>query len=180
MSESGIHITDPQTTLSKNPAEFYIENMSQIHNPDTGIDWLNMIKPSNIRNLRRLWISVHAVYNPGPHPDFLTNNPPNGPRWRELLEKLFTEAECLEEMVLYLDSEPTVNHWGPAVDADFARTLGKFSNLQKLEIRGYFPKEWPGYLEKRTGLRVWQEERQTEQYLSSLREFQELLKDQTL
>lgn len=51
---------------------------------------------------------------------------------------------------------------------------------ERLEIRGYFPKEWPGYLEKRTGLRVWQEERQTEQYLSSLWEFQELLKDQTL
>lgn len=115
MCESRIHIIDPQTTLSKNPPEYYIESMFQIHNPDTGIDWLNVIKPSNVRNLRRLWISAHAVYNPGPYPDFLTNNPSNDPRWRELLGKLFTEAESLEAesleaMVLYLDSEPTVNH----------------------------------------------------------------------
>jgi hypothetical protein len=98
--------------------------MFQIRNPDTGIDWLDTINPSDIRNLRRLCIYVHAVYNPGPHPDFLTNNPPNGPRWRELLEKPFTEAECLEEWCFRFDSEPTVNHWGPAVDGDFARTLG--------------------------------------------------------
>ena len=158
----------------------HIQNMFQIHSPDTGINWLNVIKPSNFRNLRRLWISVHAVYNPGPHADLITNTPPNGPRWCELLGKLFSEVKCLEEMVLYLDSEPTVNHWGPAVDAKFVQTLGKFSNLQKLEIRGYFAKEWPGYLEQRTGLHVWQEERQTEQYLSSLWKFQQRLKDQTL
>lgn len=180
MSEWTIRITDPQTTLARNPPEFYIDNMFHIDDPDTGIRWLDVIKPSDVRNLRKIWISVHAVYNPGPYTDFITNNPPNGPRWRELLAKLSTEAECLEEMVLYLDSEPIVNHWGPAVDAEFVRTLGKFSNLQKLEIRGYFPKEWPSYLEVKTGLRVWQEEGQREQYLSSLREFQTGLKDQIL
>ncbi|KAJ6003608.1 hypothetical protein N7522_006300 [Penicillium canescens] len=180
MSKSTYHITDPQTTLPTNPLEFYIENIFQIDDPDTGIKWLNAIMPSNVRSLRKLWISVHAVYNPGPYTDFLTNKPPIGPRWREFLGKLFAEEECLEEMVLYLDSEPTVNHWGPSVDAEFVRTVGNFTNLQKLEIRGYFPKEWPGYLETRTGLQVWQEARQTERDLSLLKEFQILMKDQIL
>ncbi|KAJ5252864.1 hypothetical protein N7489_003274 [Penicillium chrysogenum] len=122
--------------------------MFQIRNPDTGIDWLDTIKPSDIRNLRRLCIYVHAVYNPGPHPDFLTNNPPNGPRWRELLEKPFTEAECLEEwcfrLIQNLLSITGVQLWMVIL-------------RERLEIRGYFPKEWLGYLEKRTGLWVWQE-----------------------
>ncbi|KAJ5335812.1 uncharacterized protein N7506_005748 [Penicillium brevicompactum] len=123
------------------------------------------------------------LYNPGPYNDFLTNKPPDGPKWRELLDKVSTEAISLREIVLYLDSEPAVNHWGPAVDVEFVRALGrlsKLSGLRKLQIQGYFPKEWPGYLEQTTGLRVWEEGTQNEQYLLSLRDFQRDLKDQEI
>lgn len=126
MFKSIFYITDPRSTLLTNPPEFYIVNVLQTHDPDTGIKWLNSITTSNVRSLRKLWISVQA-YNSGPYKNlFKTNKPPNGPRWRELLGKLFTEAECLEKLVLYLDSEPTVNHCGPSVDAEFVRMVGNF------------------------------------------------------
>ncbi|KAJ5938285.1 hypothetical protein N7466_001419 [Penicillium verhagenii] len=183
MSDSRVHVINPQTTILEKSPTFYVKNEFQIFDPDTGIKWLQQITPRNVRNLRRLWISVHAVYNPGPYTDFLTDKPPNGPKWREFLDKISTEADGLQEIVLYLDSEPTVNHWGPAVDVEFVRALGRLSrinDLQKLEIRGYFPKEWPGYLEQTTGLKVWDETAQGEMYLRSLRDFQGGLKDQNI
>jgi hypothetical protein len=146
MSHPRIHITVPRTILPDNPPDFYYNSTFHIKDPDTGKQWLQRIAPFNVRNLRKLSVSVHAVYNPGPYAEILTNKPPNGPLWRELMGEVYAKGVGLQEMVLYLDSEPDFNHWGPAVDVKFVRELGKFSHLQKMDIMGYFPKEWPRYL----------------------------------
>jgi hypothetical protein len=36
------------------------------------------------------------------------------------------------------------------------RALGRIRGLQKLEIDGYFAKEWPAYLEEKVGMKVWE------------------------
>lgn len=48
--------------------------------------------------LRKLYCFVHAVYNPGPYPHFLTNEPPIGPKWCEFFRTLSMKASGLEEM----------------------------------------------------------------------------------
>ncbi|KAL1964775.1 hypothetical protein VTN77DRAFT_6642 [Rasamsonia byssochlamydoides] len=167
MSPLRIRIREPQALCHKNSPNFYAENTFQIDEPDFALEWLQKITTPNVRSLRKLWIYVHPVYH--------------GTIWYNLFNKLATEAVSLQEISIYLDSEPTCGYWGPAVDVNFVRALARISNLRKLEIDGYFPKEWPIYLEEKTGLKVWQAEKQgiyNEGYLSALREFQRRLKDQ--
>jgi hypothetical protein len=178
MAAPRVRIRTSQACICEKTPGFYSHKTFQIDDPEVGLKWLVNITIPKVKMLRRLYCFVGPVYNPGPYPDFLTNKPPIGPKWCEFLRTLSIKASGLEEMALYLDSEPTWDHWGPAVDLDFVRALGCLSKLRKLEIDGYFPKEWPQYLEERTGLTVWDEGRQETRYLRTLRDFQRLLRDQ--
>lgn len=180
MATPRVHIRSPQAYITEETPGFYSHNTFQIDDPEVGLKWLVNITTPKVKKLRKLYCFVHVVYNPGPYPHFLTDEPPIGPKWCEFFRTLSMKASGLEQMAFYLDSEPTFDHWGPAVDLDFVRALGCLSNLHKLEIDGYFPKEWPQYLKERTGLTVWDEKGQETRYLRSLRDFQRLLRDQRI
>ncbi|KAK2748261.1 hypothetical protein FQN57_000919 [Myotisia sp. PD_48] len=192
-----MRIGEPRATRRDYDPDFYYAHGFKIDDPIRGLRWMQNITPLNARYLRKLDIFVPATYDPGLRTEFLPHKPPTvpkwvedlgnifgppeGPKWRELLEKISTEAINLQELTLYFDSdEPGVNRWGAAADPKFVQALGRFSNLQKLEINGWFPKEWPGYLQEKTGLVVWKAEGQPERYLQHLRKFQRKLKDQNL
>jgi hypothetical protein len=143
MTAPRIQVWDPQAYICETSPGFYSNNRFQIHDPEVGLKWLANMTKRNAKELRYLYCSIHAVYNPGPYPDFLTNRPPNGPIWCRFIRALSAKASDLEEVTFYLDSEPTCHHWGPAVDPNFVRALGCMSQLRRLQIKGYFPKEWP-------------------------------------
>ncbi|OJJ42150.1 hypothetical protein ASPZODRAFT_137461 [Penicilliopsis zonata CBS 506.65] len=197
MDEPRIRLTDPRAAAGD--ASFYSQHTFQIEYPDVGLQWLCDMPPKNVQQLRKLSMYIHPLYHAGPDnrdapdspsppdspdsPDSLERQTPaNGPLWCDLLDKISTDATGLEQLTLYLGSEPLMDHWGPAVDINFVHALGQLGNpnLRSLQIAGFFPKEWPLYLQQRTGLTVWDAAGKQEGYLTRLREFQRMLHDQTL
>jgi hypothetical protein len=138
--------------------------------------WLEQIGRDNVKHLAKLRIFVHAVYHLGPYPG-LFDEPPSGPKWCELFDKLASEATGLRDIYIYWDAEPAFWHFGGGFDVDVVRALARIKGLQKLEIYGYFAKEWPAYLEEKTGMKVWESQGQKEWYLKELEKFQRNTKD---
>ena len=64
------------------------------------------------------------------------------------------------------------HHLGGGHDVDVVRALGRLKGLKKLEIDGYFAKEWPAYLEQELGMILWEEAARTGEYVVELRKYQ--------
>jgi hypothetical protein len=114
-----------------------------------------------VDSLAKLRIFVHAVYHLGPHPD-LYDRPPSGPKWCELFDKLASEAIGLRDIYIRWDAASEFWHFGGGFDVDVVRALARIKSLHKLEIGGYFAKEWPAYLEEKIGMKVWERQGQEE------------------
>jgi hypothetical protein len=147
-----------------------------IDDPSWALSWLNQISRDNIKHLAKLRIFVSAVYNLGPYPD-ICDRPPTGLKWCELFDKLAGEAIGLRDIYINWDAEPSLWHFGEGFDVDVVRALARINGLHKLEIAGYFAKEWPAYLEEKVGMKVWERQGQTEFYLKHLEKFQRDIKD---
>lgn len=180
MSPARVRIFHPKEHSNEPDPDFYSDNTFTFFRPMVAIEWFQNITPSNVKKLRKIYLCVNPVYEPGPDPDFLTAQPADGYKWCQLLNKMATELPGLREVKVYLDSEISFGHWGPGVDVNFARALGRFSKLSKLKIDGYFGKEWPEYLRGKTGLTVWEADGQSAWYLKHLREYQDMLGDLTI
>ena len=147
-----------------------------IDDPSWALSWLDQISRDNVKHLAKLRIFVSAVYNLGPHPS-ISDRPPTGPKWCELFNKLASEAISLRDIYIYWDAEPYFWHFGGGFDVNVVRALARINGLHKLEIDGYFAKEWPAYLEEKVGMKVWEGQGQEERYLKWLKKFQRDIKD---
>jgi hypothetical protein len=147
-----------------------------IHDPSWALRWLEQIGRDNVKHLAKLRIFVYAPYHLGPYPD-LCDRPPTGLKWCELFDRLASEATGLRDIYIYWDAEPMFGHFGGGFDVDVVRALARIKSLHKLEIDGYFAKEWPAYLEEKVGIKVWERQGQSELHLKVLKEFQRNLKD---
>lgn len=164
LQASPIHITDPQRTYHQTSPGFYSRNIFQIEDPVIGLQWLETLNPSLMQSLGQIDLYVRPAYHL---------------EWPALLNKLSTEAVGLQVLDVFLVVEPSANQWGAALDVEFVRALGRFQDLSTMELRGWFPKEWPEYLESKTGLDVFKESEHEGWYLKSLRRFQSMLDRQS-
>jgi len=57
--------------------------------------------------------------------------------------------------------------FGGGTDVDVVQAIARIKGLDQLEIAGYFAKEWPAYLEEKTGLKVWDPQGQEDWYLGN-------------
>jgi hypothetical protein len=117
----------------------YTENIFSVINPAHYIPFLARIGPVHIKELKTLEISVPGARQ-------------KKGKWIPLLEQLAQEAESLRDIKICFNAEETVwglGGWGK--DVDFVRALGKIGGLEKLELKGYYAKRWPEYLEEKTG-----------------------------
>jgi len=169
-----IEIRDAQSVRRNASPAFYSENTFVIDDPSWAVRWLEKIGRENVQHLAKLRIFVHAVYHFGPHVDIF-GRPQSGPKWCELFDKLASEAICLRDIFIHWDAEPTCWHFGGGYDVDVVRALAKIKCLERLEIYGYFAKEWPAYLKEQVGTDVWDRQGQKEWYLEELNKFQQNL-----
>ena len=146
-----------------------------IDDPSGALRWLAQIGRDNVGSLTKLRFFIHAVYHP--YPDICGRPPPNSPKWCELFDRLASEAKGLREIHIYWDAEPILRHYGGGSDVDVVRALARITGLQKLEIDGYFAKEWPAYSMDKVGVQVWKRQGQRECYSKELRKFQRDVKD---
>jgi hypothetical protein len=176
MAPSQVPIRDPQSIHHQASPAYYSENTFMLDDPSFALRWLEQIGQDNIKHLAKLRIFPSAVYNLGPYPSF-SGAPASGPKWCELFDTLANKAIGLREIYIYWDAEPTCWHFGGGFDVDVVRALARIQGLQKLEIAGFFAKEWPAYLEGKLGMKVWGRQGQEEWYLKALRKFQRDLRD---
>ena len=184
MAQRQIRVGDPHSIHREPSPTFYSENTFAIDDPDLTLNWLQQITSANIKHLTKLRVFIHAVYSPSllgwgklHASNLFSNEPPCGPKWRALFDKLAAEATGLRELYIFWDSEPTCWHFGGGTDVDVVQALAQIKGLDKLEIAGYFAKEWPAYLEKKTGLKVWDPQGQQDRYLRELERFQRSIRD---
>ena len=147
-----------------------------IDDPSGALRWLEQIGRDNVTHLAKLRIFVCAVYHLGPHLD-ICGRPPSGPKWCEFFDKLAREATGLRDIYIYWDAEPTCWHFGGGFDVDVVRALARIKGLHRMQIDGFFAKEWPAYLEEKVGMKVWERQGQKEWYLKELLKFQRYVKD---
>ncbi|KIW14864.1 hypothetical protein PV08_07649 [Exophiala spinifera] len=95
-----------------------------------------------------------------------------GPPWCKLFRRLAADGVGLRQIYVYWDSETTFGHFGGGADVEVVRALAEIRGLQKLEIDGFFAKEWPAYLQGKTGLTVWSPHGKKAWYYQELRKFQ--------
>jgi hypothetical protein len=90
------------------------------------------------------------------HLDFYVPFPASLPSWVRLFNMLAQEASGLRSIRLRLDSSFERGIWcgGLGNNVFFVRALAKIQGLEELSITGYYAKNWPEYLEKKTGARV--------------------------
>jgi hypothetical protein len=184
MAQRPIRVGDPLSIHREPSPAFYSENTFKIDDPDRALNWLQQITSTNTKHLTKLSVFVHAVYSPGvlgwgsiPASSIFSNGPPCGPKWRTLFDKLAAEAVGLQELDIFWDAEPTCWHFGGGADVDVVQALAQIKGLDKLEIGGYFAKEWPIYLKKKMGLKVWDPQGQEDWYLGELERFQRSIVD---
>jgi hypothetical protein len=182
MAEQTILISDPKSIQRQISPAFYSENVfANISNPTFALEWLDKIGKDNIKHLAKLRIYVHPVYERGIFPPGdVFYNPQSGPPWCKLFRKLAADATGLRQIYIFWDSELTFGHSGGGADVDVVRALAEIRGLQKLEIDGYFAKEWPAYLQRKTGLTVWTPIGREDWYLRELRKFQRDTRDLAL
>lgn len=169
-------IRDPQSIRRKASPAFYSENTFTIDDPSWALTWLDRISRDNVKHLAKLRILFSGVYNFGRHPD-ICGRPPTGLKWCELFDKLASEAMGLRDVYIYWDAEPCIWHFGGGYDVDVVRALARINGLHKLEIDGFFAKEWPAYLEEKVGMKVWEVQGRKASYLEELKKFQQGIKD---
>ena len=151
---------------------FYRGNTFLFNYPDLVLRWLRRLSPSCLTAIRSIRVFVHAVYNPGPAGDWLTNKPAGGPQCVALFEYLAAKATSLKHITIYLDQERTMGHWGGGNDTKLLQAIGKLQTLDTFELRGFFARQWPSYLRGRTSCEVWKAEGQAASYLRELDNFQ--------
>ena len=90
------------------------------------------------------------------HLDFYVPFPATPPSWLRLFNMLAKEASGLRSIRLRLDSSFERGIWcgGLGDNVSFVRALAKIQGLEELFITGYYAKNWPEYLERKTGARV--------------------------
>lgn len=180
MAKQTIHTFEPAAIQPQISPAFYNENVFTISDPTSGIVWLDKIGTDNIKYLAKLRIFVHAVYERGIFPpgDIFCRQP-SGPPWCKLFQRLAADGTGLRDIYIFWDSEPTFGHFGGGTDVEVVRALAEIRGLQKLEIDGYFAKEWPTYLQEKTGLTVWSPTGRQDWYYRELRKFQRNSQDLT-
>ena len=178
MAEQTIQIFEPKSIQRQVSPAFYAENVFMIGDPTFALEWLEKIAIGNIKHLAKLRIFVHAVYEKGIFPPGdIFYRPPSGPPWCKLFRRLAADATGLQQIYIFWDSEPTCWHFGGGADVEVVRALAEIRGLQKLEIDGYFAKEWPAYLQEKTGLTVWSPNGRKDWYYRELRKFQRNTQD---
>ena len=180
--------TNSPDSIRKEPCLlFYSSNEFVIDDPKRGLEWATRITKANLEYLTKLRIFIPGVYYDLDFDQMLQNLRQGmkgksgvieyGPRWRAFFEKLAAGAKNLKIVFIYFDAEDTMGHYGGGADVDVVRAIGKLHGLEQLKIGGLFAKEWPGYLEQKTGLKVWDTEDQSEGMLRELRKFQRRYRD---
>ena len=144
LMELGILRTCKQIYHEANPI-LYSQNIFAISEPEQIFRFIVQVGLVNFKLVRTLhiWVPWKAKLAP----------------WLQLLHILAEEASGLRSIDLgwsvnYGFHEPGAKERGLGDSLDFVRALGKIQGLEKLVIGGYYAKNWPVYLEGRTGVRV--------------------------
>ncbi|KAH8899686.1 hypothetical protein GQ53DRAFT_836683 [Thozetella sp. PMI_491] len=189
-----VFVTSPRAITTEYAPAFYNASTFRITEPEHGLAFIRSMRPDNLAHVRRLSIFVEAFYATVPPRLEQHSLPfwvprPNAPAWYALLDAVRDRLPGLCELEIYLHAELTGFHQdiprlGAGNDPEFARRLAGLRGLEKLELDGFFPREWPAYLERELGLStsddgavklggsVWAPEGRTDSYLKLLRRYQ--------
>ena len=164
------------------PPSFFSNNCFTIDVPVPAVTWLGAIG-SNIQHLREVRIIMPADWQDIPPRRagvsqfdeqlqdmfdlIFRQEPPSGPLWCKVFDELAVGATGLQSLFVYWDAEGFIHHGGGA-DVDVVRALGRIKGLQRMEIRGFYAKEWPKYLEEKMGIKVLEDsDSQMRRYLKN-------------
>jgi len=170
--QSQIGITSLHNKTPSLDPKFYCDNTFLFDYPDLVLKWLRKLSPSCLTAIRTIRVFVHAVYNPGPTGNWLTDEPAEGPQWVALFEYLAAKATGLKNLWIYLDQERSMGHWGGGNDTQLLQALGKLRTLDTFELEGFFARQWPSYLRVETTCEVWNADGREDWYLRELARFQ--------
>lgn len=132
---------------------FYSKNEIVVDEPELIIRWLALIGRVNVRHLRRIRIFVGAVNYGG---DFSSRDSASvGHLWYKLLDELARDAAELRHIYIYWSFKCS---GAAGKDLDFVRRLAKLQRLQSMDLDGYHAKQWPGYLARKLGIEVQEEQ----------------------
>jgi hypothetical protein len=138
--EPGILQTCKQVYNEAN-SMLYSQNVFAISEPEQMFRLIARIGLVNFKLMKELhiWVPWMAELSP----------------WLQLLHVLAEEASGLRYVKLGWGADREgIWERGLGDDLDFLRALGKIQQLEKLFIEWYYAKNWPAYLEVKTGARV--------------------------
>ena len=143
-------------SLSDAPSGILSPLTVNVSQPGPLLKWLSTNDAALITNL---YICVDAVVQ--------TSQSPH--EWCKLFDKLKHEATNLLGLNVYWDAEDP--HMGLGRSVVFVRGLAQLKVKQSFRIQGFYAKDWPRYLEEKTGLRP-NEEFSSEGLRRDLRKYQ--------
>ena len=112
-----------------------------VYRPGGISEFLQQIGPSNSKLLKTLRIRLPqiAVLDP----------------WLQVLATLAQEATGLKHLSIEMKAEEIPEpRRGLGSSLKFVHALGRIRSLEKLDMQGFYGKEWPAYLEKELGIQV--------------------------
>lgn len=133
-----------------------------VSHPTQFLNFLRDLGPEKTPHLRTLRIFPSGCYftndcdNPFHNP---ADTSSSGPEWRKLLTTIAAVATGLDYVYVFLDAEEEDFHYGAGLDVGFVKALGEIKLVPggTMELTGMFARGWPEYLEKKVGMKVWDE-----------------------
>ncbi|KAH9896380.1 hypothetical protein F4778DRAFT_794155 [Xylariomycetidae sp. FL2044] len=117
----------------------YSRNIFAAPNQETMLNLMARIGPINVRQLRYLEIVIN--YN----------------TWEaglRLLDDLAEQASGLRHLLIIWNAMSIHSHRRLENRMEFVRRLERLTALERITFRGYYPKNWPAYLEQQLGIHV--------------------------